>query len=112
MLYPHTVTHYRATSTVDGDGNPIRKPGAGASPVAAFMQPRTGGEEASGPGQRSATETAAYLSSGAVAMTAHDAIEWNGHRYTVVGDPIDTRGIDGALRYWRVELRRTGDNHG
>ena len=40
MLYPHTVTHYRATSRVDGDGNPIREPSTVGVPVAAFVQPR------------------------------------------------------------------------
>ncbi|MGH8877010.1 MAG: hypothetical protein ACRD0P_06690 [Stackebrandtia sp.] len=111
MLFPHTVTVYPTVSRTDTDGNVTAWAGTEGVPVPAYVQPRSSQANAAGagkggPSQQSTTEAVAYLSHFCPPIDAASAIEWDGWRWAMVADPLDQRGLDGALRMWRAEIRR------
>ncbi|ADD43878.1 hypothetical protein [Stackebrandtia nassauensis] len=112
MLYPHTPIVYPSEYRSDSDGNAVRWPSLEGVPVPANIQPHASAVTTveagkGGPSQQTRVEAVAYLSGTfCPALDAYAALDWDGWRWVMVGDPIDHQSPDGTLRMWRAEIRR------
>ncbi|MGH8791772.1 MAG: hypothetical protein ACRDXX_03900 [Stackebrandtia sp.] len=113
MLFPHSVTAYPAVARRDADGNRVRSPsGQGVPHLAAYVQQRGAtGDDAStagAPSQRGRIDAVIYLTQDAPDLAADSEIDHDGDRYVLDDGAVDFRGLDGQVRFWRLEVRRIG----
>lgn len=100
---PHTVVVYPQVSTLDPDGNPVLGPGAvPITLVGVTLRPLSASENNElGQG----TDTRYQLYARAAPLGPWAAVDWDGQRYDVLGEPARWDGAPGLAHVTAV-LRR------
>lgn len=104
MRENHTVVVFPEEQTTDTDGNPVTRPSTVGIPARAVVQPlgtTTDDQDATG----AVTGPTRYRLRLADSWSwprlgRQSAVEWDGHRYSVIGDPLV---YNGSRKTRRVE---------
>lgn len=81
----HTVTVFAEVATTDADGNTITKPGTSGVVSRARIQPLSSIEDANG---TTTTYSLRLVGWKGAPLGVRSAIEWNGKRYAIDGEPL------------------------
>ena len=104
-LKPHQIIPLPAVDEIDAYGNHRRVPGPPAAPVLAYIQPDSNTELVT-EGQVRIAQWRVYLDP-VEGLDSWSALEWEGRRYEVVGDPARFDTPDGR-HHLRLVMRRVG----
>lgn len=96
------VTVFAEVATTDADGNPVTKPGAVGVVCRAVVQPLTSTEDSEGTESKYRLRLVGYPD----VLGAQSAVEWQGRRYAIEGDPKVYTGSPRTARVEYVMARR------
>ena len=92
------VTIYPETVVTDSDGNTLTRPGTVGVICKAVVQPLASTEDAEGTTSKYRLRLVGYTE----LLGAQSAVEWNGKRYAIDGDPLI---YNGSRRTAHVDYR-------
>lgn len=93
------VTVFAEEAVTDSDGNTVTKPGSVGIVCKAVVQPMQSSETAEGVSTKLRLRLVNWQGG---PLGAQSAVEWNGKRYAIDGDPLE---YNGSSRTARVEYR-------
>lgn len=96
------VTVFAETVVADSDGNTITKPGTVGVLTRAVVQPLSSTEDADGTTSKYRLRLIGYPD----LLGARSAVEWNGKRYAIDGDPLIYNGSPRTAHVDYVMVRK------
>jgi hypothetical protein len=97
------VTVFEETAVTDSDGNTVTRPSTVGVVCKAVVQPLSSTEDAEGTTTKHRLRLVGWHGS---QLGAQSAVEWNGKRYAVDGDPLVFNGSSRTARVEYVLIRR------